>query len=97
MDLHFDRRVLEDVTAFAAAFGIQIYDWQREAFGTVCRRKGGRFVYRLAGVSFPRGNGKSFGAAVVGLWRLLSGPPPQDVLGCALEGASSGGGALRVP
>lgn len=77
--------LLDDVLAFADHFGITLYPWQREAFGRACRRVGERFVYRLAGVSVPRGNGKSFGGAVVGLWRLLAGSPPQDVISAALD------------
>ncbi len=33
----------------------------------------------------PRGNGKSYGAAAVGLWRLLFGKAPQDIIGAALD------------
>ena len=33
----------------------------------------------------PRGNGKSFGGAGVGLWRLLCGPPVQDIISAALD------------
>src|SRR5215510_10704382 len=77
--------LLDDVAAFAAAFGIDLYEWQRAAFGEACRRADGRFRYRLAGISVPRGNGKSYGGAVVGLWRLLCGPPPQDIISVALD------------
>src|SRR5437016_10700612 len=77
--------VLEDVLAFAEAFGVRLYDWQREAFAEACQREHGRFLRRLAGISVPRGNGKSFGGAVVGLWRLLCGPPPQDIISAALD------------
>jgi phage terminase large subunit-like protein len=76
---------LEDVLTFAEAFGVQLYDWQREAFGAACRRDGGHFRYRLAGVSVPRGNGKSYAGALVGLWRLLCGPAPQDIISAALD------------
>ncbi len=77
--------VLDDVLAFAAAFGVEVYPWQRDAFGAACRREGGRFVYRVAGVSVPRGNGKSFAGALVGLWRLLVGPGRQGIISAALD------------
>ena len=76
--------VLDDLLAFADALGVSLYPWQREAFGEAVRREGGRFRYRLAGVSVPRGNGKSYAGALVGLWRLLAGPPPQDIISAAL-------------
>jgi hypothetical protein len=74
-----------DLFAFANHFNLKLYPWQAEAFGQVCQRVDGRFRYRLAAVSAPRGNGKSYGGAIVGLWRLLCGPPPQDILGVALD------------
>jgi hypothetical protein len=57
--------VLDDFLAFAAAFGIVLYPWQAEAFGAACRREAGRFVHRIAAVSVPRGNGKSYAGAGV--------------------------------
>jgi phage terminase large subunit-like protein len=75
----------EDFLAFCAEFGVRLFDWQREAFGEATRREGGRFVHPLAGVSIARGNGKSFGSAAVGTWRLFCGPPPQTVLSTALD------------
>jgi phage terminase large subunit-like protein len=78
-------RLAEDLLVFADTFGVPFYPWQVEAFGEACRRDGGRFVHPLAGISVPRGNGKSYGAAVVGLWRLLCGPPPQLCLSAALD------------
>ena len=42
----------------------------------------GGCVHRPAGISVPRGNGKSYGGAVVGLWRLLAG---QDIISAALD------------
>jgi phage terminase large subunit-like protein len=77
--------ILDNLLAFAAAFAIQLYPWQVEAFGEACRREGGRFVHRLAGISVPRGNGKSYAGAVVGLWRLLCGLPVQDIISAALD------------
>jgi phage terminase large subunit-like protein len=58
---------------------------QRQSFGEAVRREGGRFVHELAGISYPRGNGKSWGAACVGCWRLTCGPQPQLVLSVGLD------------
>ena len=77
--------LLDDVLAFASHFGVKLYDWQASAFGQACRREGGRFVHRLAGISVPRGNGKSYAGAAVGVWRLLCGKPPQDIISAALD------------
>src|SRR5436190_7059559 len=77
--------VLDDVCAFAAAFGVTMYPWQRDAFPAACRREAGRFVHRVAGISVPRGNGKSYAGALVGVWRLLAGKPPQDIISAALD------------
>src|SRR5262249_10586937 len=57
----------------------------QNAFGGATRRLGGRFVHRLAGISAPRGNGKSWGAAAVAAWRFRFGPQPQLILSCALD------------
>jgi phage terminase large subunit-like protein len=70
--------------AFAKRFRIPLFDWQREAFGTATAREGDHFRYRLAGVSVPRGNGKSWGSAAVGLWLLIS-RPDQDIISSALD------------
>jgi len=75
----------EDFLTWCESYGIRLYDWQREAFGAATRREGGRFVHRLAGISVPRGNGKSFAAAVVAAWRLQFAPQPCLVLSCALD------------
>lgn len=40
---------------------------------------------RVVGISAPRGDGKSLGAALVGLWPLLAGPPGQDILSAARQ------------
>jgi phage terminase large subunit-like protein len=77
--------LLDDLIAFAEHFGIELYPWQADAFGQACARESGRFKYRLAGISVPRGVGKSLGGSVVGLWRLLAGPAPQDILSAALD------------
>ncbi len=79
------RRVPENLLAFCQAFGVALYSWQEDAFGRAVARHKGRFRYRLAGVSVPRGNGKSYAGAAVGLWRLLAGPPPQDIISAALD------------
>ena len=78
-------RVSEDFLYFADTFDIPLFDWQREAFGQATRRVDGTFLYPLGGISVPRGNGKSWGAAAVGCWRLVFGPPPQDILSVALD------------
>ena len=77
--------LLDDVFAFAGYFGIELYPWQRDAFGVACSRQAGDFLHRLAGVSVPRGNGKSYAGAVVGLWRLFCGPAPEDIISAALD------------
>jgi hypothetical protein len=77
--------LLDDVLLFAKHFGVALYPWQVEAFGAACRRDGGLFVHRIAGVSVPRGNGKSYAGALVGVWRLLCGKPPQDIISAALD------------
>lgn len=78
-------RLPDDFLAFARHFGVELYPWQAEAFGNACARVDGRFRYRLAGISVPRGNGKSWAGAVVGLWRLLCAKPPTDILSVALD------------
>lgn len=76
---------MDSLAQFAKAFELALYDWQDEAFGQATERINDRFRYRVAGVSVPRGNGKSFAAALVGVWRLVSGPAPQDILSVALD------------
>jgi len=78
-------RISEDLLAFCDNFGISLFRWQREAFGAACRRVNAKFVHRLAVVSVPRSVGKSFAGACVGLWRLITGPAPQDILSAALD------------
>ena len=75
----------EDFLAWCRAYGITLYDWQREAFGGATKRKNGKFVHALAGVSSPRGNGKSWAASGCGCWRLQHGPQPQLIVSCALD------------
>jgi phage terminase large subunit-like protein len=85
MDIETAQRLSEDFLAWADHYALDLFAWQREAFGGATRREGGRFVHRLAGVSVPRGNGKSWGASAVGAWRLCFGPPPQLILSNALD------------
>jgi len=75
----------EDFLAWCRAYGITLYDWQVEAFGGATKRKDGRFLRALAGISAPRGNGKSWAASAVGCWRLQHGPQPQLCISCALD------------
>src|SRR5262245_47373719 len=70
---------------FCDRFTISLFAWQREAFGAATARTANRFRYRLAGVSAPRGDGKSLGSAAVGLWRLIAGPPRCDIISSALD------------
>ena len=70
---------------FCGRFSIPLFDWQREAFGSAASREDDRFVYRLVGISAPRGDGKSHGAAAIGLWRLVAGRPRSHVLSTALD------------
>ena len=79
---------LHDVVAFARDVGVALYPWQRDALAQACRRRAGRFVHRVCAVSTPRGNGKSFAGAVVGLWRLVT-VPGAEVLSVALDEAGA--------
>jgi phage terminase large subunit-like protein len=74
-----------DFLAWADHYRVPLFPWQREAFGSATERAGTHFRYRLAGISVPRGNGKSWGAAAVGSWRFQHGPQPQVILSCALD------------
>ena len=75
--------IREDFLEWCSHFGVQLYDWQTEAFGEALRREDGRFVYRVAAVSVPRGNGKSFAGAAVGAW-FMTRKPRAHVLSSAL-------------
>lgn len=77
--------ILDDVILFCERFRIGLFDHQREALAVVTARAGGRFRFRLGGVSWPRGDGKSVLGAVAGLWRLVAGPPRQDIVSVALD------------
>jgi hypothetical protein len=77
--------VLDDVLAFGEWAGVALFDWQREALAQAWARVDGAFRYRLAGISVPRGNGKSLGLALIGAWRLVCGPAPQGILSAALD------------
>jgi len=85
----------ESFPAFVERYRIPLFDWQGAAFGEAARREfypatdgrpaGRYFAHPLSGVSVPRGNGKSFGAAAVGTWRLIFGPPRLLILSAALD------------
>ena len=77
--------IAESFLAFSDFFEIALYTWQREAFGEATRREAGRFIHPLSGISVPRGNGKSYGAAGVGAWRLVFGTKRTLVLSAALD------------
>jgi phage terminase large subunit-like protein len=79
------RQIAEDFLTFCGHFGVPLFPWQKEAFGGATERVNGRFVYPLGGISVPRGDGKSWGAAAVGSWRFIFWPPPQDILSVALD------------
>lgn len=70
---------------FCKRFAVPLFSWQREAFGAATQRRHDRFVYPLAGISAPRGDGKSHGSAAVGVWRLVAGPPCCDIISSALD------------
>jgi hypothetical protein len=77
--------VVESYLAFCEWARIPLYPWQREAFGHAVERHDGMFVNRLAGISVPRGNGKTHGSSSVGTWRLVAGRPGTHVLSAALD------------
>ena len=83
--MRLGRALLDSFAAFCDHFDIGLFPHQREDFGEAGRRDDGRFVHRLFGISWPRGDGKSYGAAGFGTWRLVAGRPPQDILGVALD------------
>ncbi len=78
-------RVRESFLDWCDLFGGGLYPWQAEAFGEATRREGGRFKYRLAGISMPRGNGKSRGGARVGEWVLTTRPRAHVLTAALLE------------
>ena len=75
--------ITEDFITFCDGLNVTLYPWQREAFGEATRRENGRFRYRIAGISVPRGNGKSRGGSLVGEWGLIRAPGAH-VLSAAL-------------
>ena len=75
--------ITEDFLTFCDGLGVELYPWQRQAFGEATRRENGRFRYRIAGISVPRGNGKSRGGSLVGEWGLIR-TPGAHVLSAAL-------------
>ena len=70
---------------FCDRFGIELFPWQRDAFGAATAREGDRFIRPLAGVSVPRGNGKSYASAAAGVWRLAGWSGRCDILSSALD------------
>jgi phage terminase large subunit-like protein len=79
------RQLGEDYLAWADHYGIPLFTWQRTAFGEATKREAGHFVHRLAGISVPRGDGKSYGAATVGAWVLQHHAQPVTILSEALD------------
>jgi hypothetical protein len=77
--------IRESFTAFCFWLNLQLFDHQAEDFGEAGRRVDGRFVHRLAGISWPRGDGKTEASACFGLWRFVCGRPGTDVLSVALD------------
>jgi phage terminase large subunit-like protein len=69
---------------FCERLRIPLFPWQQDAFGEATTRTGNRFTYRLAGISAPRGDGKSLASATVGLW-MLTGRPRADIISSALD------------
>ena len=47
--------VREDFLLWCEFMGVRLYDWQREALGQALQRENGRFKYRIAAISVPRG------------------------------------------
>jgi phage terminase large subunit-like protein len=70
---------------FCARFGVGLFPHQAEDFGEATARDGEQFRYRLVGISWPRGDGKSFAAAAVGAWVLACSREPVHVLSVALD------------
>jgi phage terminase large subunit-like protein len=85
----------EDFLFFAERYKINLFPWQREAFGEATRRAffsatdarpaGMYFVHPLSAISVARGNGKSWGVGAVGAWRLIFSPPGSLILSTALD------------
>jgi hypothetical protein len=72
-------------TEFCNRFRIPLFEWQATAFGNATAQNAqGQYRYRLAGVSVPRGNGKSWGAAAEGLRHLIT-RPGADIISSALD------------
>lgn len=76
--------IRENFLAYSDYMNITLYDWQKEAFSEATRRENGKFVYRIAGISVPRGNGKSRAGAFMGEWALTR-KPYAHVLSAALD------------
>ena len=63
--------ILEDFVMFADHYHDPLFDWQREVGTLALQREGGKFKYRLVGISAPRGDGKSALGAKIGRWALV--------------------------
>lgn len=74
-----------DLIDFCRRFGCPLYPHQVVDFGAAAERQDGRFRYRMAGISWPRGDGKTEGGARFGLWRLVTAPAPQTIVSAALD------------
>ena len=81
--------IREDFLLWCDHLGIALFDWQRQAFGEALRREGGKFRYRIAAISVPRGNGKSKGGAICGAYVMTTRRKPH-VLSSALGIESAG-------
>ena len=75
----------DDALAFLQDIGAGLWSWQQDILREALQRRSGRFLYRFVGISEPRGNGKSFKGACIGVWRLFTGPAGQDVISVALD------------
>ena len=75
----------DDALAFLEDVGVGLWGWQRDILRDALQRRSGRFQRRFAVISLPRGNGKSYMAACVALWRLFCGPAGQDIVSVALD------------
>lgn len=73
-----------DALGFCSTAGIRLYDWQkRQLKALTAFDADSRPLYSVAGVSVPRGNGKTFLAAAFGLWRFAVAAP-GDTLAASL-------------
>ena len=78
-------RYADDPIAFLRDAGAGLWPWQEKLLKDALQRRGGRFRRRFVCVSLPRGNGKSYLAAMIACWRLFTGPAGQDIISVALD------------